>query len=481
MTGRKWLGALTLLATLICSRSYASGPMMESRALGMVMMRTPSAVMINGAPAVSGTTVFPGDVLQTREASTAVVRLRSGASLAMSENSEVALDGADPAAGTERMSLHHGAINLNNPRPQAEWVTVPGASVLVRGEEGFPAICRLAAVGQSSAVINDRGRVEIRGSGAPVILPRGQSAALEAGRPQAGGQQPAGAVSAQMPRGNVQHAGQAAPILLKLNDNVYFEDVVRTENTGRVRIALTDGSVLNIGARSEMTITKHDAQSRQTALELKAGKLRSQVQKLDPTKGEKFEVNTPTAVIGVVGTDFIVESDNNNKDKRKRKTLVWCLEGSVSVRNLDAAIVGVVTLQAGEFTSISFGQPPAAATTAPASEVQTQVSQTNVTGVPGAGGIGNAGGMGGMGTAANVGAAAAGAVGAATAGVAIGRTNSATTSLNQVGATLTTAASNSTSAANSANSANQAAGNAIGALTGLNQELVSPTYPCGCH
>src|SRR5271169_4042269 len=93
MTGRKWLGALTLFSTLICSSSYGSGPFAESRALGMVMMRTESSVMINGAPAISGTTVFRGDVLQTRNASTAVVKLRSGASLALSENSEVALQG----------------------------------------------------------------------------------------------------------------------------------------------------------------------------------------------------------------------------------------------------------------------------------------------------------------------------------------------------------------------------------------------------
>lgn len=479
MTGRKWLGALTLLATLICSRSYASGPMRESRALGTVMMRTPSTVMINGAPVVSGTTVFPGDILQTREESTAVVRLRSGASLAMSENSEVALNWADAAAGTERMDLHRGAINVNNPGSQAEWVTVPGASVRVQGEEGFPAICRLAAVGQSSAIINDRGRVEIRGSGAPVMLPRGQSATLEAGQPQAGGQQ-AGAVSAEIPKGSVQHTGQPAPIPLMLNDKVYFMDVVRTANIGRVRIALQDGSTLNIGARSEMTITRHDAQTRQTALELTAGKVRSKVQNLDPTKGEKFEINTPTAVVGVVGTDFIVESDNN-QDKRKRKTLVWCLEGKVSVRNLDAAIVGVVVLNAGEFTSISFGQPPATVTSVSPSAMQAQVSQTDVTGVPGAGGMGNLGGIGRVGTVANVGAAGAGAVGTATAGVALGRANSATTALNQAGSILTNANSNSNNALNAANSANQAAGNTIDAVTGLNQELVSPTYPCGCH
>ena len=101
--------------------------------------------MINGAPARYGTTVFRGDVLQTKNALTTVVILRSGASLAISENSEVALELADPAAGTERMDLHRGAINLRNPRPQPEWVMVPGASLLVQGEGGFPAVCRIAA------------------------------------------------------------------------------------------------------------------------------------------------------------------------------------------------------------------------------------------------------------------------------------------------------------------------------------------------
>ncbi len=53
--------------------------------------------------------------------------------------------------------------------------------------------------------------------------------------------------------------------------------------------------------------------------------------------------------------------------------------------------------------------------------------------------------------------------------------------LNQAGSILTNANSNSNNALNAANSANQAAGNTIDAVTGLNQELVSPTYPCGCH
>jgi ferric-dicitrate binding protein FerR (iron transport regulator) len=439
----------------------------------MVVTRTPSSVLINGAPALSGTTVFGGDVLRTLPAATAQVKLRSGASLALSENSEVGLEWADPVAGTEKLNLQRGAINLRNPHPQAEWVTVPGASVLVAGEEGFPALCRIAAVGQSSAIVNDRGHVEIHGSGAPLILPLGQYATLEAGRPQ-GGSQTAGTVNAAIPAETVQHSGQAAPSPLKVQDPVYFQDIVRTLNTGRVRIALQDGSLLNIGARAEMKIVKHDVQSQQTAIELTAGKLRSQVAHISKSGGS-FEVTTQTAVIGVVGTDFLVDAD-------KKRTRVWCIDGLVRVRSLNAAIVGVILLHAGEFTSIALGAAPAAATSVSATTMTTQVSQTNPSGVSAPSGLGN------MGNIANVGTAGASAGAAAGAGVAISHADSATSLLNQVGSTLNgvdntlnTANGNSNNAVNGANGANQSTGGANGILNTIIQDLVSPTYPCGCH
>jgi hypothetical protein len=428
--------------------------------------------MINGAPAISGTTVFRGDVLQTRDASTAVVKLRSGASLAMSENSEVALELADTAAGTETMNLRRGAINLRNPRPQPEWVTVPGASVLVQSDGGFPAICRIAAIGQSSAIINDRGHVEIRGSGAPLILPMGKYATLEAGRPQGGSPQAAGTVTAAIPAETVQH-GQAAPSPLKLQDAVYLQDVVRTINNGRVRITLQDGSLLNIGARSQMTISKLDVQSQQTAIELTAGKLRSQV---IHTQGGSFTVTTKTAVIGVVGTHFIVEAD-------KSRTRVWCIEGTVRVHNLNPAIVGEISLHAGEFTTIPLGMPPAAVTTVSPSAMQTQISSTNPSGT-----IPIPGGMGSMANVANVGAAGASVGAAGAAGAAVGRADNATNLLGQAGSTLNgaittvnNANTNLNNAVNAANSANQGAGNTTGILTGIYQTFISPTYPCGCH
>jgi len=113
--------------------------------------------------------------------------------------------------------------------------------------------------------------------GAPLILPMGKYVTLEAGRPQ-GGSVAAGTVTAEIPAETLQHA-QGAPAPLKVQDPVFMGDTVQTMGTGRVRIAMKDGSTLNIGARSTMKIVAHDAQSQQTALELTAGKLRSQVQK----------------------------------------------------------------------------------------------------------------------------------------------------------------------------------------------------------
>ena len=477
MTGRKWLGALTLLSTLICSSSYASGPFAESRALGIVMMRSQSSVMINGAPAITGTTVFRGDVLETRSGSTAVVKLRSGASLALSANSAVALELVNPKDTAEKVNLRRGAINLQAPGRSPEWVTVPGASVLVQGQGSFPAICRIAMVGQSSAIINDRGRVEVRGSGSPLILPVGQYVTLEAGRPQ-GGSQDVGKVTAAIPAETVQHNGQAAQPL-HVQDGVSENDVVQTENTGRVRIMMEDGSLLNIGARSKMRITTHNAQSQQTGIELTAGKLRSQVEKISK-QGGSFQVTTQTAVIGVVGTDFIVDAQDN-PDPHKRKTLVWCISGLVKVTNLNAAVVGAIMLNAGEFTSIAFGMPPAPAAPASPGSLQAQINQTSVN--PPA-----PGGLGGLSNATRAGVIGASGAGAGMAGVAIGNSNNANTFLTQAGGTLkgagdalNNASNNANDALNDANNANQGNTNTGGTLTGILEGSASPTYPCGCH
>ena len=83
-----------------------------------------------------------------------------------------------------------------------------------------------------------------------------------------------------------------------------------------MQAGLDDGSILSVGSNSELRVLQHDAASQQTSLEMNAGRLRSKVVKITQPNG-KFEVHTPNAVIGVIGTDFYVEYGNN-------KTTVVC-------------------------------------------------------------------------------------------------------------------------------------------------------------
>jgi FecR protein len=471
--GRAWGGARP-----------AEGP----EALGM--MAVTGVVRVDRLPVPPSTTVFRGDTVATDKGSTAIVRFRSGMTLALEENGEMALPVG--GGGGNDLILEQGLVTLTNPGPGAARVKVLGASVEVRGQAGRPGVCRIVARGERAEVFAARGEMEIRGRGRPVSLAEGQVARFEAGpaggAPQAARQ--AGTVSGEIPAETIQRQGQGKAQPLNLHDAVNWQDVVETENTGRVRIALQDGSVLNVGARSVMRIVQHDPQTQQTEVELTLGRVRSQVVKLTKP-GAKFELKTQTAVIGVVGTIFVVEADQNS-------TRVMCIEGQVAVQNVNPAVQGQVQLGPGQSTVVESGLAPTAASATSATELQTAVERTEIrpgagtvpsgpqapTGGPASAGTttggvvrgtsgagttvgGAASGVSGAGTTLTVGTAAAAAAGgvSAVAGVtALSQANDATNGLNQANSAL----QDSTAAANAA-------------TTAINQQnTLSPSTPCGC-
>jgi hypothetical protein len=118
----------------------------------------------------------------------------------------------------------------------------------------------------------------------------------------------------------------------KAKDDLDWNDVLKTTASGRVRAGLTDGSILSLGPNSELKVVQHDAASQQTSLEIGAGQLRSKVVKITQPGG-KFQVKTPNAVIGVVGTDFYVEYSGGN-------TRVICYTGEVWVNPQSGAQAG---------------------------------------------------------------------------------------------------------------------------------------------
>lgn len=183
----------------------------------------------------------------------------------------------------------------------------------------------------------------------------------------------------------------------KKADPVEWNDILRTNEQGRMRIALDDGSQLSIGGRSELRVVKHDPQSSQTVVEMLYGKTRATVVPIKKSGGT-FQVRTPTAVIGVLGTTVDVETvqlvgtvsekeiqnlpasrrsvadlvnlvpgvlpDRSRPDQATIAdylidgTRVRALDHTVAVRSIDPEILKTVVVLPGYETYVPRGGPP---------------------------------------------------------------------------------------------------------------------------
>jgi ferric-dicitrate binding protein FerR (iron transport regulator) len=176
-----------------------------------------------------------------------------------------------------------------------------------------------------------------------VVAPTQLSAA-----PQNG--QRAGEVDRLIPAVSIDRGGKN--VAAKAKTVVDWQDLVNTQINGRARVALDDGSVLNVGSNASIKIVKHDTGAQQTELELAYGKLRTQAQKISKPDG-KFEVRTAAGVAGVVGTDFYTEYDQSTKAMN-----VIVYEGQVKVCNLAGVCV---VLKPGQFSTVRQGDNSAPA------------------------------------------------------------------------------------------------------------------------
>lgn len=188
------------------------------------------------------------------------------------------------------------------------------------------------------------------------------------GEPQGTGQR-AGQVDRVIPAVSIARGSKT--ITANAKTAVNWEDLLNTQANARARVALDDGSVLNVGSDSSLKVVKHDAGAQQTELELAYGKLRTQAQKIAKPDG-KFEVRTAAGVAGVVGTDFYTEYDTSTKAMN-----VIVYEGSVRVCNLAGVCV---MLKAGQMSSVRNGDnsAPTPPTQAPLDMLVTAGKDTEV-------------------------------------------------------------------------------------------------------
>jgi hypothetical protein len=174
---------------------------------------------------------------------------------------------------------------------------------------------------------------------------------------------------------NIDPAATRNGATTRLKDLVYWNDHLKTDTKGRLRVGLRDGSSLSLGSESELVVVQHDPTSQQTSLQLLLGRIRERVVKLTQPNS-KFETNTPHASLGVIGTDFYVEVTPD-------ATKVIVYSGIVRVTPLNvAAAAGAQSVNVGAGQSVTVTSNGIVGTVATASQavIQTSIANTIVTG-----------------------------------------------------------------------------------------------------
>lgn len=108
-------------------------------------------------------------------------------------------------------------------------------------------------------------------------------------------------------------------------------DTVRTADGGRVVIELADGTRIQLGPDSRLTFDRLTQYGRtgmaDTRLRLERGRIRTRVQPVE-NGDSRFEVETPSAVAAVRGTQFDLSTDNEGTRLAVTEGQVWFGDGN---------------------------------------------------------------------------------------------------------------------------------------------------------
>jgi hypothetical protein len=163
----------------------------------------------------------------------------------------------------------------------------------------------------------------------------------------------------------LSHKGDTAAFLAVLGDPIYLYDHIQTERQSRVQILFQDEGLFNLAENTYIQITEHiyspEENRRSSVFRLVMGKIRGIVGRYFKGAGSRFNVSTPTAIIGVRGTHFVVDASLTDE------TTVICIDSAtdVVVRNIQEDIPGEVSLTTGLMTKVLEGIPPSLPTEIP--------------------------------------------------------------------------------------------------------------------
>jgi hypothetical protein len=114
-------------------------------------------------------------------------------------------------------------------------------------------------------------------------------------------------------KGNVQIQRGSAKTPAAVGAGVQASDVIVTGADGTAGITFTDNSLVSVGPNSVFAIDKYsfDTTTHQGEFEgnLKQGRLAAVSGKMVKQSPESMKIRTPSAIMGVRGTEFVVQVD----------------------------------------------------------------------------------------------------------------------------------------------------------------------------
>lgn len=134
-------------------------------------------------------------------------------------------------------------------------------------------------------------------------------------------------------------------------------EIIRTGKDGYIELIFNDGSTINLDANTSLVLDSVDAETSNYRLLL--GRIKANIKRLNR---RRYRIRTPTAVLGVRGTEFIVESDGAGA------SAVVVLEGEISFAAIDSEESTVI--RAGEFSAVRADGTLTAATKIDVSRLQ---------------------------------------------------------------------------------------------------------------
>ena len=168
--GARRAAALLAVAALLNAEGPARASESVRRAAPSGQVTLAAGLSVDGLPAVTGQTVFPGSSFDTAEKARGMLELSNLARLELSGGTTLRLDFTDDGLGG---TLGVGMARVSIPRSVAAALTTADASVV--SEPDHPALFTLQVSAEGTTLTVQSGRVEMRAGGAARSAGAGES------------------------------------------------------------------------------------------------------------------------------------------------------------------------------------------------------------------------------------------------------------------------------------------------------------------